>query len=80
MKEQGCGELDAPLQLGRQAGRPATVLPFPLFCFGNFMKKKGEAEQLGRDSWRASLFRHVAADKLGRRKMRAGGNGWRERE
>lgn len=52
MKGQGCGELGAPCyclveQLGWQAGRPATVLPSTLFCFGNFMKKKGKAEQLG---------------------------------
>ena len=38
------------------------------------MKKKGEAEQLGMDSW-SDTWRHVAADKLGRLVA-----GWAEEE
>ena len=65
-----------------------------LFCFGNFMKKEGRSRTAGEDSWRALLFRHVAADKLGRRDegwwgwvegertemMKGGGRRERERE
>ena len=57
MKEQGWRASWAPPryrqigQLGRQAGRPATVHPATLFRFGNFMKKKGEAGRL----WQGQL-------------------------
>ena len=58
---------------------PATVLPSTLCCFGNFMKKKGRSGTAGRGIAGATVFRHVAADKLGGG-MRAGGAGWREEE
>ena len=67
------------LQLGQQAGHNATAT-LPLFRFGIFMKKEGgEAEQLGRDSWRILLSRHVAAENVGWRRV-WGWTGWRERE
>ena len=79
------GELGAAtLSLSRTAGSaswaPATVLPSPLCCFSNFMKKEGRSGTAGErvagghrspDPWRRG--------KLEWWRMRAGGAGWRER-
>ena len=55
----------ALLQLGRQAGRPATVLLSTLCCFGNFMKKEGRGgtagggiagESCSPDTWRQTSW------------------------
>ena len=76
-REAAATRLDEGVR-ARRAGRavtagpagwaPATVLLSTLCCFSNFMKKKGRSGTAGRGIAGATVFRHVAADKLGRRR------------
>ena len=84
-KARACGELGArTLQLDRLAGSAGKVLRHvttaTLCCFGDFMKKEGRSEMVGRgiageycspDTWRPTSWGGA---------MRAGGAGWREEE
>ena len=77
---QGCGELGARmLSLDRTAGS-ASWIPRPPLSSASVIYEEGREKRnsWGGDSWRILLSRHVAEGKLGRRRMRTGGDGWRE--
>ena len=89
------GELGrAMLSLGRTAGCSATVLPFPLCRFGNFMKKEGRRGTAGEeiaggycspDTWRRASWgdgggRLVGPGGVRENGMMEGGGLERERE
>ena len=68
VKGQGAASWARPVTAGSASWAPATVLLSTLCCFSNFMKKKGRSGTAGRGIAGATVFRHVAADKLGRRR------------